>query len=159
MIRRSTVGREAPRDAAASSMSRSSSSSTGWTERTTKGSVTNSSARRMRGQGVGDVDAERALRAVQRQERQPGDDGGQRERQVDEGVDDALPGKSSRTSTHAMSVPMTALMSTTTNEAMNVSWMAASACGLVMALRTGRARPETDCQMSAAIGMRTIRPR
>ena len=38
---------DAPSDAAASSISRSSSCTTGWTERTTKGSVTNSSASRM----------------------------------------------------------------------------------------------------------------
>ena len=46
-IRRITVNGDAPRDAAASSMSRSSSSSTGWTERTMNGSVTNSSAMRI----------------------------------------------------------------------------------------------------------------
>ena len=45
MIRRNVTAFEAPSDEAASSASRSSSSSTGWTERTTKGSVTNSRAR------------------------------------------------------------------------------------------------------------------
>ena len=45
MIRRKIVNRLAPSDAAASSTSRSSSSSTGCTVRTTNGSVTNSSAR------------------------------------------------------------------------------------------------------------------
>src|SRR5829696_2159336 len=40
--------------------------------------------------GVGDVDSERALRSIQREQRQPGDDGGERERQVDERVHDAL---------------------------------------------------------------------
>jgi hypothetical protein len=44
MIRRNTVKPLAPREAAASSMSRSSSSSSGCTARTTKGRVTNSSA-------------------------------------------------------------------------------------------------------------------
>ncbi len=45
-IRRKTASEPAPSDAAASSISRSSASSTGWTARTTNGSVTNSSARR-----------------------------------------------------------------------------------------------------------------
>ena len=45
MIRRKIVAGLAPSDAAACSISRSSSSSTGCTVRTTNGSVTNSSAR------------------------------------------------------------------------------------------------------------------
>ena len=43
-MRRNVVNGRAPSDAAASSISRSSSSSTGWTARTTNGSVTKSSA-------------------------------------------------------------------------------------------------------------------
>ena len=43
-IRRNVVKRLAPSDAAASSTSGSSSASTGWTVRTTKGSVTNRNA-------------------------------------------------------------------------------------------------------------------
>ena len=46
MTRRKTVRLEAPSDSAASSISRSSSISTGCTERMTNGSVTNSSASR-----------------------------------------------------------------------------------------------------------------
>ncbi len=46
-MRRKMATRPAPNDAAASSCSRSSSSSTGWTVRTTNGSVTKSSATRM----------------------------------------------------------------------------------------------------------------
>ena len=46
-IRRSTPVPVAPRDAAASSVSRSSSASTGWTDRTQKGSVTKARAMRM----------------------------------------------------------------------------------------------------------------
>src|SRR5438477_174928 len=44
-IRRKTVNRPAPSEAAASSISRSSSRSVGWTVRTTNGSVTNPSHR------------------------------------------------------------------------------------------------------------------
>ena len=68
------------------------------------------------GAGEGDVDAERAAGAVEGQQREPGDDGGQGEGQVDERVDQPLPGNRSRTRTHAMSVPMTALTATTTSE-------------------------------------------
>ena len=46
-MRRSTTVLEAPREAAASSVSRSSSASTGWTERTEKGRVTKARAKRM----------------------------------------------------------------------------------------------------------------
>ena len=42
---RNVVNRPAPSEADASSTSRSSDSSTGWTVRTTNGSVTNASAR------------------------------------------------------------------------------------------------------------------
>ena len=45
MIRRKIVSRPAPREAAASSTSPSSSSSTGWTVRTTNGRVTKARAR------------------------------------------------------------------------------------------------------------------
>ena len=44
MMRRKVTNPLAPSDLAASSSSSSSSIRTGWTERTTKGSVTNSSA-------------------------------------------------------------------------------------------------------------------
>ena len=80
----------APSDAAASSISLSSSISTGCTARTTNGSVTNSSARITAVLRVGDVDADRAARPVERQQREPGDDRRQRERQVDQRVDDSL---------------------------------------------------------------------
>ena len=49
MTRRKVVNRLAPSDAAASSTSRSSSASTGWTVRTTNGSVTNRNARKTAG--------------------------------------------------------------------------------------------------------------
>lgn len=70
-----------------------------------------------------------------------------------------LPGKSSRTSTHAINVPVTALMSTTRNEAKKVSWIAASAWGAVMASMNEPSPFAIDCHRSAAIGMRTISPR
>ena len=64
--------------------------STGWTARTTNGSVTNSSASADAGLRVGHVDADRAGRAVEGEQRQAGDDRRQRERQVDQRVDERL---------------------------------------------------------------------
>ena len=89
MIRRKIVHGLAPSDAAASSMSRSSAISTGCTARTTNGSVTNSSASSNRDARVGDVDPDRAARPVEREQHEAGDDRRQRERQVDQRVDDA----------------------------------------------------------------------
>ena len=58
---------------------------------------------------VGQLESDRALGAVESQQHESGDDRRQGERQVDERVDDALARKSSRTSTQAISVPITAL--------------------------------------------------
>ena len=78
---------DAPRDAAASSTSRSSSMSTGCTERTTNG---------QRDEGQGDDEApaggvevhpDRAVRAVEREQHDARHDRRQREGQVDERVD------------------------------------------------------------------------
>ena len=117
-IRRNIVEPLAPSDAAASSMSRSSSSSTGCTERTTNGSVTNSSATTMPSAGVGDVDAERAA-AGRRARAASGRRRSWAARRAGRSARSTvrLPRKRSRTSTHAMSVPMTALTATTTSEA------------------------------------------
>ena len=71
----------------------SSSSSTGCTVRTTNGSVTNSSAKHDAAPGVREVDADRAVRSVQGEQHEAGDDRRQRERQVDQRVDDALAGE------------------------------------------------------------------
>ena len=46
-----------------------------------------------------------------------------------------LPGNSSRTSTQAISVPNTTLMSTTITDAISVSFSAATACGLLIAVQ------------------------
>ena len=93
MIRRKTVKPPAPSEAAASSISRSSSISTGCTARTTNGSVTKQQRDDDRGPGEGDVDADRAVGAVEGEQGQAGDDRRQGERQVDDRVDDALAGE------------------------------------------------------------------
>ena len=115
MMRRKIVRLPAPSEAAASSMSWSSSISSGCTARTTNGRVTKrramTTAMRVRRR------AERPVRAVEGEQRDAGDDRRQRERQVDQGVDVVLPGNSSRTRTQAMIVPKNALIATTISEA------------------------------------------
>ena len=117
MIRRKIVKPPAPSEAAASSISRSISISSGCTARTTKGRVTKQQGDDDGGPGEGDVDPERAVAAVEREQGEAGDDRRQREGQVDDRVDAALPGKSSRTRSQAMIVPKTPLIATTISEA------------------------------------------
>ena len=78
-----------------------------------------------------------------------------------------LPRKSSRTSTQAISVPMTALIAATMNEAISVSFSAATACSLVTAVqnviepvleRLGHHRRERDQHDQAQIEPSTIPP-
>ncbi len=84
-------GCEAPSECAASSTSGSSSWRTGCTVRTTKGSVTNMSARTIAGSREGDVDADRRRGPVEGEQSQAGDDRRKREREVDDRVHDDLP--------------------------------------------------------------------
>src|SRR6516162_6065181 len=56
-----------------------------------------------------------------------------------------LPGKSSRTSTHAISVPKNAFTSTTSADARSVSLIAASACGLETSLPNALAPRARRC--------------
>ena len=58
--------------------------------RTMNGRVTKASARKTEARVFGDVDAQRALRPVERQQHEAGDDRRQRERDVDDDVEDAL---------------------------------------------------------------------
>ena len=70
-----------------------------------------------------------------------------------------LPGNESRTSTQAISVPLTALIATTISEMANVSFRAATASGRVTAFQK-LAQPSSNADATtAAIGMRTIRLR
>ena len=65
-----------------------------------------------------------------------------------------LPGNSSRTSTHAISVPKSALTSTTITDAIRVSRSAATACGLLTAVQKPSAPFSNDVTSTAASGMR-----
>src|SRR5262245_8247383 len=64
-----------------------------------------------------------------------------------------LPGNSSRTSTQAISVPATALITTTISEATTVSFSAATACSLVTAVQNASHPPSIDRATTAAIGI------
>src|SRR3954468_9035833 len=67
----------------------------------------------------------------------------------------ALPRKRSRTSTHATSVPATALTAATRIDRISVSFSAATACGAVTASTNACRPPSVDRATTAASGMRT----
>ena len=68
-----------------------------------------------------------------------------------------LPGKRSRTRTHAMTVPMTALTATTTSEQLTVSQSAEVACLDEMASQKVLQPSSKAASIRAANGMSTIR--
>src|SRR5215211_8962615 len=68
----------------------------------------------------------------------------------------ALPGKLSRTRTHAIVVPATTLMTTTITDAISVHLSAHHASGLEIALQNVLQPPSVDCATSAAIGSSTM---
>src|SRR3954467_15372267 len=68
----------------------------------------------------------------------------------------ALPRKRSRTSTHATSVPATALTAATTIESSSVSFSAATACGAVTASTNACRPPSVERATAAASGIRTM---
>ena len=67
-----------------------------------------------------------------------------------------FPGNSSRTSTHAMSVPNTTLITTTISEAISVSFSAATACGVVTASQKLSRPFSNDFDTTAARGIRAM---
>jgi hypothetical protein len=69
-----------------------------------------------------------------------------------------LPENSWRTSTQAISVPVTMFSATTASETSTVKRIAANACALVTASQNA-AGPPVDSAATAASGIRTIRPR
>src|SRR6266542_4067068 len=70
-----------------------------------------------------------------------------------------FPQKVSRTSTHAMSVPVTALIAATTSETASVSSSAATPSGAEIASQNEPSPPLPELQTSAASGSRTIKLR
>lgn len=69
----------------------------------------------------------------------------------------ALPGNSSRTSTHATSVPKTALTSATAADTARVTRSAARAAGAVTAAKNSPGPAETERTVRAASGSSTMR--
>src|SRR3954451_6796127 len=70
-----------------------------------------------------------------------------------------LPRKSSRTSTHAISVPVTAFIATTMSEVIRVSLNAAIDCGVVTTSKNLPSPPSSDLTATAASGSSTITDR
>src|SRR3954447_15732771 len=68
----------------------------------------------------------------------------------------ALPRKRSRTSTHATSVPATALTAATRIDRTSVSLSAATACGAVTASQNAARPPSVDRATTAASGISTM---
>src|SRR3984957_20356804 len=125
------VALDAPRLAAASSASRSTSSSTGWTERTTNGSVTNRRATntiarvyaRWMPNGLPGPYSASSVR--------PATIVGSANGRSISALMIRLPGKSSRTRTHATIVPITAPTSATTTDTPRVTPSARTASVLL----------------------------
>jgi hypothetical protein len=67
-----------------------------------------------------------------------------------------VPAKSSRTSTHAIRVPITASIAATISETITVRRIAATACGAVMASQNAPAPSSNERTTTAASGIRTI---
>src|SRR5262245_2181917 len=147
----------APSEAAASSISLSSSIRTGWTARTTNGRVTNrraaTTAARVYARWIptGEFWPYRA-RSVSPATMV----GSAKGRSITE-LRIRLPGNSSRTSTHAISVPITALIATTISEVISVSLIADWASGAVIESQKCP-RPSSKPRLTtAASGSSTMR--
>ena len=146
----------APSEAAACSTSRSASISTGCTERTTNGSVTKASATITPGWV--------ALRWIPTGLCGPYSDSstmlatmvGRANGRSMMALAQRLPGNSSRTSTQAISVPITALTSATTTEISTVTFSAASALGAVTASHQPARPSSNDLTVRAASGSSTM---
>ncbi len=67
-----------------------------------------------------------------------------------------LPRNSSRTSTHAISVPVNAFMTATTTDAISVSFSDATACSFVTAVQNASIPPSSDRDTTAASGISTM---
>ena len=154
-IRRRIVPGRAPNEAAASSIARSSSSSTGCTERTTNGSVTNSSASPTAARVKVTSMPTGLLLPYSASSTTPATIVGSAKGRSITALTIRLPRKSSRTSTHATSVPKTALMSATISDATSVSLIAATASLLEISRQKASMPPLVDLATSAAIGART----
>ena len=157
MIRRKTVKPPAPSEAAASSMSRSISISSGCTARTTKGRVTKQRATTIAArESAMSIPTGLLLPQSSIRIRLATIVGSAKGRSMIALTID-LPGKLSRTRSQATIVPKTALIATTISEQTRISSSELFAPGLVTWLQKWP-RPSLNAWLaSAAIGSRTIR--
>src|SRR6478736_2556354 len=155
-MRRKIVSEPAPSDAAASSISRSSSLTTGCTERTTNGSVTKASASMIAHtvaiawMPTGDVGTYSASRMI------PTTIVGSANGRSMIVLMNPLPRKSSRTSTQAVSVPRTALNPAISSAVHRLSSSADSAWRLVTDDQNPPSPASVDRATNAASGIRTM---
>ena len=156
---RKVVSGPAPSEAAASSISRSSSSSTGCTVRITNGSVTNRSATRTAARLKAMSMPTGPLGPYSASSVRPATIVGSANGRSMIALTTLWPQKRSRTRIQATIVPMTALIRQTASETTSVSFSAATACGSVTASQKPVCPAFPACQTSAASGRRTIRLR
>ncbi len=102
-----------------------------------------------------DVDAERAALAVERQQHQPATIVGSANGRSMSALTIRLPGNSSRTSTHAISVPKIALISTTIAEVDERELDRGERLGACDLRQNAAVPPFADCASSAATGSST----
>src|SRR5215217_4788249 len=142
----------APREAPASSTSRSSSSSTGWTARTTNGNVTKTSATRIDYLVWARVMPRGLLLPYKAISTSPATMVGKANGTSMTRLNSCRPMKRSRTSTHATKVPSTVLTAVAAAAIVTVNRIEAATAGLVM-VSTNSAKPLLiDVRRTAANG-------
>ena len=158
-IRRKIANEPAPSEAAASSISVSSSSSTGCTARTTKGRVTNSSARSRPVRVKATLTPNGPPGPYSASSVSPATIVGSANGRSINASTTPLPRKRSRTSVQAIAVPATAFSTAQTAATPRVSLSAATASGRVACSQNAESPPERELQTKAARGSKTTRLR
>lgn len=154
-MRRNVVNRDAPSDIAASSTSRSSSSRTGWTVRTTNGSVTNATATAI-AMRVWAMSIPIGLVGPYSESRtRPATIVGSANGMSIKTSSAARPAKWSRTSTQAINVPMITFTRVTTSAVPTVSRSAAATASLVIVSKKPLTPSSVDEATTVANGSRT----
>src|SRR5450755_1414418 len=144
----------APSEAAASSISRSSSMSTGCTDRTTKGSVTKSNARNTAAGVYATLIPTGLFGPYNATSVSPATIVGSANGKSMSALTNGLPQKSSRTSTHARSVPATPLTNATPSDATRLNRRLARASAANTSLQ--KEPPVNARAATAASGSSTI---
>ena len=148
-------GRRAPSEAAASSVSVSSSASTGCTERTQKGSVTKARASRMPIRVPATFTPNGLSGPYKASRVRPATTVGRAKGRSTRAPTSRLPTKSSRTSTQAMINPATEFTAATPRAEKKVSFKAATDSGSLTAVQKAPRPPLSAVEQTAATGRRT----